>query len=273
MSEDLDKPHDLARLKHRVRPLKLRHTPATSSTNDWAKQEAQSGEIRAPALFVADSQWAGRGRGTNTWWSPLGNIAATFVWARNGHIPFGLVPLLAGLAVRRALVRLTAREEIALKWPNDLVVGPRKAAGLLCERLQRDDLIGVGVNVNADSREAPAGLRQRITSLRELTGNVWDLTDALCEISRELSRVFSLDSEIAPREMLQEYARHHGPTGKNIEVIDTDRAPWVRGRCVGIDAQGRLIVKSGQQSRSLLTGTIVSVTPAPDSSWRKPRAL
>ncbi|MFW6171917.1 MAG: biotin--[acetyl-CoA-carboxylase] ligase, partial [Planctomycetota bacterium] len=152
------------------------------------------------------------------------------------------------------------REEISLKWPNELVVGPHKVAGLLCERLQRDDLIGVGVNVNAGSREVPAELRQRITSLRELTGNVCDLTDALCEIRQELSQVFSLGSETAARQMLQEYARHHWPTGKNIEVIDTDRAPWVRGRCVGIDPHGRLIVKSEQHSHSLLTGTIVSVT-------------
>ncbi|MFW6106829.1 MAG: hypothetical protein ACOC8H_01575, partial [bacterium] len=100
MSQDLDKSHDLARLKHRVRPVKLRHTRATTSTNDWAKQEARSGTIRAPALFVADSQSAGRGRGTNTWWSPHGNISATFVFVQNAHIAFGLVPLLAGLAVR-----------------------------------------------------------------------------------------------------------------------------------------------------------------------------
>jgi len=272
MPEEHDNPLYVERLRNGVRPLKLRHTRVTTSTNDWAKQEAQSGAIRAPALFVADSQSAGRGRGTNSWWSPFGNIAATFVLVQNAHIPFGLVPLLAGLAVRRALVRLTDRKEIGLKWPNDLVVGQHKAAGLLCERLQRVDLIGVGANVNAGGSEAPAELRQRITSLRELTGNVLNLSDALCEISRAVSQVFSVDSESAAREMLQEYARHHWPTGKNIEVIDTDRARRVRGRCLGIDAQGRLIVKAEQQRHSLLTGSIVSVTPASDPDWRSPQS-
>jgi BirA family biotin operon repressor/biotin-[acetyl-CoA-carboxylase] ligase len=174
-------------------------------------------------------------------------------------VAFGLVPLLAGLAVRRALVELTASEEIGLKWPNDLVIGRRKAAGLLCERLQQVDLIGVGVNVNAGSRDAPAQLRERIISLRELTGNVWDLTDVVSELSQELDRVLSVESEHAVREMLQEYSLHHWPTGKDIQLIDTDRAARMEGRCVGIDPQGQLLVKTSQGSHALLTGSIVSV--------------
>ena len=262
MVEDRGNPYDFSDLEDLLRPLRLRATPMTTSTNDWAKQEAQSGAVQTPALFVAGSQSAGRGRGANTWWSPPGNIAATFVLAQNAHIAFGLVPLLAGLAVRRALVRLTACEEIRLKWPNDLVVGHRKAAGLLCERLQRVDLIGVGVNVNAGSSEGPAELRERITSLRELTGNAWDLGKVLCEISREVRQMFALESGSAAHRMLQEYSQHHWLTGKKIELIDADRAPRVRGRCLGIDSEGRLIVATGQTSCSFLTGTIASVASA-----------
>ncbi|MDZ7615520.1 MAG: biotin--[acetyl-CoA-carboxylase] ligase [Patescibacteria group bacterium] len=262
MSVDTGKLYDFSRLADLVRPLKLHSTRITASTNDWAKQETQSGAGRVPALFVAGSQSAGRGRGTNAWWSPLGNVAATFVLVQNAHIAFGLVPLLAGLAVRRALVRLTACDDICLKWPNDLVVGQRKAAGLLCERLQRADLLGVGVNVNAGSSEGPAELRERITSLRELTGKVWDLTQVLCEISRELRQVFSLESENTARQLLQEYSQHHWPTGKQIELVDADRAPRVGGCCIGVDPEGRLIVGTGQTSRSFLTGSIVSVTSA-----------
>lgn len=266
MPEDFGGLYDWDRLADRVRPLRLRHSRRTTSTNDWAKQEAESGAARAPAVFLAESQSAGRGRGANTWWSPRGNVAATFVLAQNAHIAFGLVPLLAGLAVRRALVRLTACEEISLKWPNDLVGGGRKMAGLLGERLRRVDLIGVGVNVNAGGSEAPAELRERIVSLRELTGRVWDLTEVAGEISREMHQVFSLKSEMAALGMLKEYARHHWPTGKEIEVVDTDRVARIGGRCDGIDSQGRLIVNAGQQSHSLLTGSIISVTPATDSA-------
>ena len=259
MPQDLDKTYDLKRLQNRVAPLKLCHTPVITSTNDWARQEVESGRLQAPALMLADSQSAGRGRGTNTWWSAAGNIAVTFVMPQNPHLEFGLVPLLAGLAVRRALVRLTACEEIGLKWPNDLVVGHRKAAGLLCERLQRFDLIGVGINVNAGSREAPAPLRERITSLREISGAVWDLTDVASELSQDLKRVLSVESEHAARDMFYEYTQHHWPTGKHIELVDTDRNPQIAGRCIGIDFQGRLLVETIQGTHAFLTGSIASV--------------
>jgi BirA family biotin operon repressor/biotin-[acetyl-CoA-carboxylase] ligase len=261
MFEDVGKLYDLKGLQDRVRPLELRHAREITSTNDWAKREAESGRLQAPALLVADSQSAGRGRGTNTWWSANGNVAATFVVSQNPHLAFGLVPLLAGLAVRRALVRLTALEEIGLKWPNDLVVGPCKVAGLLCERLQQIDLIGVGINVNAGSQEAPPELRERITSLSELTGTVWDLTAVVGEISQDFSRVLSVEAEHAAGKMLQEYSLHHWPTGRDIELVDTERAPRIAGRCEGIDPQGRLLVQTEQAVHALLTGSIVTVTP------------
>jgi BirA family biotin operon repressor/biotin-[acetyl-CoA-carboxylase] ligase len=261
MPEDVSNPYDLKRLQDRVQPIELKHTKVTASTNDWAKQEVESGAVRPPALLVADSQSAGRGRGTNTWWSAIGNITATFIVSQNPHVAFGLVPLFAGLAVRRALVRATACEEISLKWPNDLVVGDRKAVGLLCERLKQVDLIGVGVNANAGREEAPEELEGRITSLRELTCEAVDLASVLGEIGQELNRVLTLASEDDAREMLEEYTRHHWPTGKDIELIDTDDAPRISGRCMGIDLQGRLLVKTEQGVRSFFTGSILSVTP------------
>jgi len=154
-----EQPYDLQRLEQRARPLTVHHARVTESTNDWAKREMQAGGVQTPALFVADSQTAGRGRRGNAWWSPRGNIAATFAFSHDPHLAFGLLPLLAGLAVRRALADLSASEEIGLKWPNDLIARQRKVAGLLCERLQGVDLLGIGVNVNGQTCVAPTELR------------------------------------------------------------------------------------------------------------------
>ncbi len=260
MCRNLSHSYDLPRLQDQLPEWQLRHEAVIPSTNDWAKAEVESDSTQNPALFIADSQEAGRGRGTNTWWSAAGNIAATFMLAQNPHVPPGLLPLLAGLGVRRALVRVAVCDDLQLKWPNDLVVGRHKLAGLLCERLRRVDLIGVGVNVNADNGEAPAELQQRIISLRELTAGTWDLTEILVEIGRELQRVVTLASETAAREMLDEYSQHHWATGKEIELIDVDRGPRIRGRCHGVDPQGRLLVKIQQEMHAIITGSIVAVS-------------
>lgn len=261
MGDDIGRQYDPVRLRERLAPAKLLYASTTPSTNDWARHEVESDSIHAPALVLADCQSAGRGRGANTWWSAEGNIFATFIAAQNPHIPFGLIPLLAGLAVRRALVHVTACEEIGLKWPNDLVASGRKTAGLLCERLRSEDLIGVGVNVNAGSRESPAELRSRITSLQELTGKAWDLTRVVCEIGHQLNRVLSVDTPDAAQGLLEEYLQHHWPTGKNIELIDTEQASRLTGRCEGLDHQGRLILTTKRGVQTILTGSIISVTP------------
>jgi biotin-[acetyl-CoA-carboxylase] ligase BirA-like protein len=260
MCRKLGHTYELPRLQDQLPEWQLRHAAVIPSTNDWAKAEVESGSSQNPAVFVADAQSAGRGRGINNWWSAPGNIATTFVFSHNPHLPLGLLPLLAGLGVRRALVSVTGCDDPQLKWPNDLVVGRHKLAGLLCERLRRVDLIGVGVNVNADREEAPAELQQRIMSLRELTRGTWDLTEILVEIARELQRVVSLQSETAARKLLDEYSLHHWATGKEIELIDAEKGPRIRGRCQGIDRQGRLIVKTQQETRAIVTGSIVTVS-------------
>jgi BirA family biotin operon repressor/biotin-[acetyl-CoA-carboxylase] ligase len=261
MTDESRNGSELGSLQEAIRPWKLLHYPVLASTSDRARQEVQEGHLQPPAVIVADEQSAGRGRGTNTWWSASGNVAATFVVSRNLNMASGLVPLLAGVGVRRALVGVTGCEDIALKWPNDLVVAEGKMAGLLCERLQRVDLIGVGVNVNAASSDAPPELRGRFASLREMTGRSWSLNDVLIAMAREIARVRSVESAHGVGELLREYERHHWPTGREVTLLDTDEDEHLTGRCQGVDAYGRLMLRTADGLRSCLTGTVVSVGP------------
>lgn len=261
MSDQRPSAYDLNCLEAGIRPYTLRHYPTLTSTHDRAKEDVESACLRAPAIVVADTQTNGRGRGTNTWWSGTGNMAVTFVVQQNRHLAFGLVPLLAGLAVRRSLVRVTDNENVQLKWPNDVVINGRKLAGLLCERLQQVDLIGVGINVNAGNAEAPPELRNRMASLREETGRAWDLTEILREVSHDMSNVISVNSQAAATELLAEYASHHWPTGRDITIMDTDEAPQISGRCLGVDEQGRLLIRTNEGTRSCLTGSVAFVGP------------
>jgi BirA family biotin operon repressor/biotin-[acetyl-CoA-carboxylase] ligase len=77
---------------------------------------------------------------------------------------------------------------VRLKWPNDLLVDNRKLGGLLCERVRKADLVGLGLNVNVDPADAPPDIRDRVTSLRAIVGRPLDMTDVLVAVAAELRR-------------------------------------------------------------------------------------
>src|SRR4051812_22768577 len=145
----------LERLRQHVRPFRLFWFSRLRSSNDHAAELRRRGKLFAPAIVLTSSQLAGRGRGSNLWWSDAGSLTVTFVFPVEEHLSPHQVPLLAGLAVRDAAAELCGDESVALKWPNDVVHGGGKLAGLLCERVSKVDLIGVGLNVNTNIQRAP----------------------------------------------------------------------------------------------------------------------
>ena len=78
------------------------------------------------------------------WWSGPGCVTFTFVLPIGGEVQPHQIPLVAGLAVRNAAAELCGDDGIQLKWPNDVLYEGRKLAGLLCERVEKADLIGLG---------------------------------------------------------------------------------------------------------------------------------
>src|SRR5690606_16632698 len=120
---------------------------------------------------LTSQQTAGRGRGGNRWFSGSGSLTVTFAMPIEEHLQPHQLPLVAGLAVRataelllQSAVRLHL-PPVQLKWPNDVLCDGRKVAGLLCERIRRCDLIGIGLNVNLSPSAAVPPLSDTITSL------------------------------------------------------------------------------------------------------------
>jgi len=183
-------------------------------------------------------------------------MTATFVLPAEEHLPAAEVPLLAGLAVRDAAAWLCHDQEIRVKWPNDLVYEGRKLAGLLCERVDGADLIGVGLNVNLDVRRAPAGLRGRITSLSTIAGRRFDLTDVLAAVARSLHERMGLRRRRPAAALLREYDRHHALVGRQIMVHLPGHQPPLCGLCEGIDQQGRLLVRRGAELHRVISGHV-----------------
>lgn len=142
---------------------------ACASTNSKLLGEAPSEQ---PRLLLAEEQTAGRGRHGRRWLCGVGAGLTLSLRDRVQRTPRELagLSLAVGVAVARALRALGA-SEVALKWPNDLVVGSAKLGGILVETRSQGDafvaVVGVGINCRA-SPGLEARLRRRLTALEEV---------------------------------------------------------------------------------------------------------
>jgi BirA family transcriptional regulator, biotin operon repressor / biotin---[acetyl-CoA-carboxylase] ligase len=247
--------YDLKRLREGVRPFKLVWCPRMRSTNDRAIAMRKRDQLFAPTLVVTGHQTAGRGRGGNKWFSNGGVLTATFAIAAEDALAPNQTPLLAGLAVRSTAAQISGNDDIQLKWPNDIVLGGRKLAGLLCERLDKIDLIGVGLNLNLDPADAPASLRSRLTSLWRISGQVFDPTDALIALTRCLEQTLARRRQQPFSVLLADYQKHNCLTGRTVAVVGDD-TETVSGMCEGVDGHGRLLVRQDETLHRLMAGRV-----------------
>lgn len=245
---------DLSILRASLKPFRLYWFPRLRSTNDHAAALRKRGDLFAPAVVLTGHQLAGRGRGENIWWSKPGVITVTFAFPIDDRLAPHQIPLIAGLAVRNAVVDVTGVHGVQLKWPNDLLFKGRKLAGLLCERVHRVDLIGVGLNVNVDPREAPSALRDHVASLSSITGAPADVTSALIAVARHLRLLLTRRDEHPFGVLLREYDTHHALVGKRVTVTAIDGT--ITGKCEGLDSHGRLLLRDRAVLHRMIAGEV-----------------
>lgn len=142
----------------------------TGSTNDDLLARARDGAPEGLWLR-AERQTGGRGRQGRAWQSPPGNLyASTLVRLRPDDPPAPTLALVAAVALRETASLFchpgVRRDELLIKWPNDLMVGAAKLAGILLERADDAVVIGFGVNL----AHHPQDLERSTTSVAGLTG-------------------------------------------------------------------------------------------------------
>ena len=167
------------------------------STNREAVLLAQA-EVEHGTVVVADSQTAGRGRLSRSWFSPAGANLYCSVVLRTARPPERLTEWLSWLPLVSALAAAEAIEQVSsihvsVKWPNDLLISERKVGGILCEsgtgtRSGPFQIIGIGVNVNLDRNDWPAGLRASATSIWDERKIVVDRNRLLAQLLHELEQ-------------------------------------------------------------------------------------
>jgi BirA family biotin operon repressor/biotin-[acetyl-CoA-carboxylase] ligase len=167
------------------------------------------------------------------------------------------LPLLAGLAVRSAAAEVTADNGIDLKWPNDLLYGGKKIGGLLCERVQNVDLVGLGLNVNRVTGDVPRPLRGQAEWLSEILGGTLDLTNALVTVAAHLRRTLARGAEEPFASLLGEYDAHHALIGRRVTILGDHHQAPLTGRCEGLDQDGRLLITARGKIHRMISGRVM----------------
>ena len=217
---------------------RISHFSSTGSTNADAR-DGKPGDV-----FTADFQTAGRGRLDHKWLSAPGeNLIMSVVLDVAGAAPdqVATLPLVVGLAAVEGLAALLPPPPgLSLKWPNDVLAGGRKLAGILCER--HGDIVVAGIGVNVRQRAFAPEIADRATSL-SLLGSAADPVSARDAVLASLGGLYSqwrregfaaLHSRICAVDCLK---------GGFVRVLQTDAdASPAEGMCGGIAEDGSLVV-------------------------------
>lgn len=227
--------------------------PSTGSTNADLMARASGGDAEGVvglegAVLVAEQQTAGRGRMGRSWVSVPGASLTFSVLLRPVSVPAarrGWLPLLTGVAVASA-VRSVAGVDAVLKWPNDVVVGERKLAGILAEQSPGGSavVIGIGLNVATPAEAlpvSPAGLPA--TSLL-VEGATVSREDVLLGILGHLERwyaAFRADPDPVRTGLLAAYRELSATLGRTVRV-ELPASRVLTGIARDIDTDGRLLI-------------------------------
>ncbi|HTQ37988.1 MAG TPA: biotin--[acetyl-CoA-carboxylase] ligase [Pirellulales bacterium] len=237
------------------------HHPELDSTQTRARalaDEAAAGRIALPALVVAETQTAGRGRASNRWWTGEGSLAfSLLVDPQQFGFERRMVPRLSlavGVALIDALAPRLAEQPLGLHWPNDVFVGGKKLAGILVEVLPAGyHIIGVGLNSNNTATDAPPPLRNAIATLRDLTGRTHDHTELLLAILENMEAALVQLGQ--PLEILgQRFDMLCLQRGKMLTVYQGEQT--ITGRCAGIAPDGALLLDTTAGRREITSGTL-----------------
>ena len=197
---------------------------------------------------IAEEQTAGRGRDGRTWRSPEGGVWLGML-LRPGHVDLGALSVRAGLVVADAVDELIGAPAARLKWPNDVLLGDRKLAGVLCEtRWQGESpewlALGVGVNV---CNELPPELAHRAVALQEFVPGLRRV-DVLDRLVPALAAVATGRPTLTEAEC-RAFAERDWLRGREL------RAP-AAGRARGLSPDGALLVELGTDTVAVREGHV-----------------
>ena len=240
----------------------VRLVAQTGSTNADLAAAARAGAAEGLVL-VAEHQTAGRGRAGRGWSSPprAGLAVSVLLRPAVATTRWGWLPLLAGVALAGSVTRVTGLAEVRLKWPNDLLVGGAKAAGILAEVAGAAVVLGVGLNVTQRAGELPAGATS--LALAGVPGPDREalLAGLLADLADWYGRWQDAGGDADRAGLRVAYRSRSATIGSRVRVRLPDGAE-LAGTADTVDHDGRLVLRTGTGVRSLAAGDVTHLRRA-----------
>lgn len=227
------------------------------STNTCARALA-SCWAHEGTVVIAEEQTAGKGRLGRAWSANRGeNLTFSIVLRpKSATESLSLIPLYAAVAVAEAIEQVSGLR-LSCKWPNDLLIGNRKAVGILVEGALKEEtvefvVLGVGVNVN--QLTFPEDLQIKATSLALELGRPVDRVKLFQAILRSLESHYPARSKKHLSAVLPEWTERSALTGRHITV--SQNGTVLDGIARGIDERGALLLEHAGETTALLAGEV-----------------
>jgi BirA family biotin operon repressor/biotin-[acetyl-CoA-carboxylase] ligase len=249
----------LGPIAHRVHWLRT-----TGSTNDVAAHLAEVGAEDGTAV-IAETQTSGRGRHGREWFSPDGAGLYVSLILRpppphsnsSRDTPAALLTLASGVAIAEG-VRAATGLPAEIKWPNDVMIGKRKLAGILAEAAAHAgalQFVVLGFGINMEPAAYPAEIAQRVTSIEAEIGRPADRALLLAEVLASIGERYA-DLRTGRFDAILSAWRRLAPSLPSALVEWNAPGGVVRGRAEGIDDHGALLVRVGERIERLIAGEI-----------------
>jgi BirA family transcriptional regulator, biotin operon repressor / biotin---[acetyl-CoA-carboxylase] ligase len=242
---------------------KIHYFSEVDSTNSRARQLAEQG-AQAGEVVIAESQTHGRGRLARLWVSPpfVNLYLSVILRPKLPPIDAPQITLMAAVALAEALA-LFIPVVPAIKWPNDILAGGRKLAGILAESACHAEeidfvILGIGINVNYPVELMPDAIRKRATSLVSLTGASVCREGVMRRLIQDLDRCYGELEETGFQALAPRWEARFELRGKKVRVEMTDRI--IVGTARGIDRNGALILEDGWgKLQRVVAGDVIPV--------------
>ena len=253
----------MAHIAARAGPLgrRIRWLESTDSTNDVAARLAESGAEEG-TMVVAEMQTAGRGRHGRAWFSPPGaGLYASMILrpasdAPAHASPAALLTLASGVAIAEA-VRVATGLPARIKWPNDVLIGGRKVAGILAEAVMQGgalQFVVLGFGVNLREASYPPDIASRATSIEAETTRRPDRALILAEIVARMGERYADLRAGRFDAILGAWRTLASLSGAPIEWDSPSGV--VRGRAEDIDRDGALLVRIDARLERIVAGEV-----------------